>query len=368
MIPIAKPLMGEEEMAAVREVLKSGILAQGPKVREFEDAFAQYIGVSHAIATSSGTAALHAALLAMGIKNGDEVITSPFSFIASANSVLYCGAKPVFADVREEDFNIDPGEIRKKITKKTRAVIPIHLYGLPADMDEINEIARDKGLLVLEDACQAHGAEYKGKKAGSIGDAAVFSFYPTKNMTTGEGGMITTNNDEFAEKARMLRDHGSRKKYLHEVLGFNFRMTSMCAAIGVEQLKKIEQFNARRIRNAEYLTKKLSGIGGLVLPKAQPGRKHVFHQFTIRVVKEEFGISRDDLIKLLNEKGVGTGVHYPVPIHKQPLYVQLGYKDSLPISEKLANEVVSLPIHPSVSESDLDLISEVLENAKTKGG
>lgn len=350
MIPIAKPLIGEEEINAVNEILRSSIIAEGPKVREFEENFADYIGVEYAIATSSGTAALYIALLAHNIKSG-EVITTPFTFIATSNSILHAGAKPIFADIGE-DFNIAPEKIEEKITKKTRAILPVHLYGQPADMASIMEIAENHNLIIIEDAAQAHGAMYKGKKVGSFGTGA-FSFYPTKNMTTGEGGIITTNDEKVAKKARMIRDHGSSRRYYHEILGFNFRMTDINAAIGIEQLKKLDKFNHKRRENAGYLTKKIEDLEGIITPKIYTDREHVFHQYTIRVTKE-FRISRDEVIKKLNENGIGVGVYYPMPIHKQPFYIDLGYNDVLPISESMAKEVVSLPIHPLITKENLD--------------
>lgn len=355
MIPIAKPLIGEEEINAVNEVLRSGNLVQGPRVREFEENFADYIGVDHAIATSNGTTALQVALLAHETKSG-EVITTPFTFIATSNSILHAGAKPVFADIGE-DFNISPEEIEEKITKETRAILPVHLYGQPADMTPIMEIAEDNDLIVIEDAAQAHGATYKRKKVGSFG-TGTFSFYPTKNITTGEGGIMTTDDEKVAKKARMIRDHGSSRKYYHEILGFNFRMTDISAAIGIEQLKKIDEFNKKRRENAEYLTKKIEDLKGIIPPKSYMHREHVFHQYTIRVTKE-FG-SRDEVARRLNENGIGTGIYYPIPIHKQPLYLDLGYNDVLSISEGIAKEVVSLPIHPAITKEDLNHIAETL--------
>ena len=355
MIPIAKPLIDQEEIDGVVSVLKSGTIAEGPKVKEFEEAFAKYIGAGHAIAVNSGTAALHVALLAKGIGKGDEVITTPFSFIATANSVLYTGAKPVFADIDESTYNLDPNGLEKKITKNTKAIIPVDLYGNPAEMGAIMDIASDHGLAVIEDACQAHGAEYLGKKAGSF-DVGCFSFYPTKNMTTSEGGMITTDDAEVVETARMLRSHGSRARYYHEALGFNLRMTDIGAAIGLAQLRKIDKFTSKRIDNAEYLNKMLGDIPGIVTPAVREGCKHVFHQYTIRVT-EEYGMSRDSLAKKLNSAGISTGIYYPLPIHKQPYYVSLGYDECHPVSERLAGQVLSLPVHPSLSHDDLDVIS-----------
>jgi len=352
MIPIAKPLLGKEEIDAVTEVLSSGMIAQGPKVEEFELAFSEYTGCEYAAAVNSGTAALHIALLAHGIGKEDEVITSPFTFIATANSILYTGAKPVFADIEPDTFNIDPEKIQEKITSKTKAIMPVHLYGHSADMKAIMEIAEDRKLVVIEDACQAHGAKCLGKRVGSFGTGA-FSFYPTKNMTTSEGGMITTNDKEIAEKSKMIRAHGSKVRYLHEMLGFNLRMTDIAAAIGLVQLKKLDGFTATRQKNASMLSAGLKGISGVVPAITKPGCIHVFHQYTIRAQK------RDELAAFLKENEIGTGIHYPIPIHKQPYYMELGYKDSLPVSEKAAEEVLSLPVHPALSRDDVQKIIKV---------
>ncbi|RLG59289.1 MAG: aminotransferase DegT [Candidatus Hydrothermarchaeota archaeon] len=360
MIPIAKPLIGEEEKRAVLEVLSSGMLAQGKKVAKFEENFADYIKVKHAIAVNSGTSALHAALLACGIRRGDEVITTPFSFIATANAILYCQAKPVFADIDEKTFNIDPEQIKEKITSKTKALLVVHLYGLPCEMQAIKEICEDYKLLLIEDACQAHGAEYKGKRVGSFGDAGVFSFYPTKNMTTGEGGMITTNNEKIAEKARLIREHGAKQRYLHETLGYNYRMTDIAAAIGIEQLKKLDKMNGTRIKNAEILTKGIRGINGITLPFVPLGTKHVFHQYTIRIT-EDYKLTREQLIEKMKANGIATMIYYPIPIHKQPLYIKLGYKDKLPNAEKACEEVLSLPVHAGVDRDGINRIIEVIK-------
>ena len=367
MIPIAKPMIGSEEIDAVAETMRSGGLAQGLRVQTFEERFADYIDVSHAVATSSGTAGLHVALLAHGIGAGDEVVTTPFSFIATANAVLFTGARPVFADIGE-DYNIDPEKVLETVTPKTKAVLPVHLYGCPAGMKAIREIAEDYHLTIIEDACQAHGATYDGKKVGSFG-TGVFSFYPTKNMTTGEGGMITTDDPKIAKRARMLRDHGSSRRYVHEILGYNLRMTDMGAAIGMVQLTKLDQFNSGRRRNAAQLTGELKHAPGITTPDDVPG--HVFHQYTVRVSGGDGGRgvdgggdgngTRDGLVTYLGEKGIGTGIYYPIPIHKQPLYQKLGFEDSLPVSERFADEVLSLPVHPAVSEADLDYITETIK-------
>jgi dTDP-4-amino-4,6-dideoxygalactose transaminase len=354
MILVAKPQIDEAEIEAVSEVLRSGMIAQGQRVADFEQAFAEYNGVDHAVAVNSGTAALHAALLANGIGKGDEVITSPFSFVATANSVLFTGATPVFADIEPEAFILDPGLVAEKITPRTKAIMPVHLYGHPADMDAMRDLAEDKHLLLIEDACQSHGATFRGKKVGSFGTGA-FSFYPTKNMTTSEGGMLTTNSREVAEKARMVRAHGSAQRYLHEMLGFNLRMTDICAAIGLVQLQKLDGYTAKRQQNAGKLTKGLQGTENIVCPTVKEGCSHVFHQYTIRTEK------RDELAAYLNSRGIGTGIHYPIPIHRQPYYQELGYTDSMPISEKASREVLSLPVHPQLAEGDLDLIISTIK-------
>ena len=355
MIHIAKPLMGEEEKQAVLEVLDSGMIAQGPRVKAFEAAFAEMCGVGHAVATTNGTTALHVALLSHGIGAGDEVITSPFTFISTANSVLFTGARPVFVDIDSGTFNIDPAQIDDAITPRTRAILPVHLFGLMADMGAIMEIARAHGLVVIEDACQAHGAACQGRPAGSFG-TGTFSLYPTKNITSAEGGMITTNDEEIAERCRVIRQHGMRRRYYHDELGFNFRMTDVHAAIGLVQLGKLDRFNAARRANAAYLTEHLEGV---VTPTEPEGYRHVFHQYTIRVP----GGRRDELTTHLRENGVGCGIYYPVPIHQQTYYVEeLGYDDHLPAAEQAAEEVTSLPVHPALTEADLEKIVETVND------
>ena len=358
MIPIASPIIGEEEKRAVEAVLESGILAQGPQVKAFEEEFASYVGTEEAIATSSGTTALHIALLSAGVKEGDEVITTPFTFIASANSILYCGAKPVFVDIGE-DYNIDESQVSSAITEKTKALLVVHLYGNPCQMDVLMDIAEDHELIVIEDACQAHGAEFKNKRVGSFG-IGCFSFYPTKNMTCGEGGMITTNDKDVAEKARLLRNHGSKVRYYHDILGFNFRMTDISAAIGREQLKKLEKFNQLRIKNAERLNHGLSKISGIITPVVRPERVHVYHQYTIRITPD-FPLSRDEVMEVLKEKEIGYAVFYPLPIYKQKLYLDLGYDLKLPKCEELSSQVLSLPVHPSLTSEDIDTIISAFE-------
>jgi len=352
-IPIARPLIGDDEKASVLEVLNSGQLAQGPKVREFEQRFAAWTGSQFAVAVSSGTSALHLALLAHGIGPGDEVITTPFSFVASANCALFVGARPVFADIEPDMFTLDPAQVKLKITLRTRAIVPVHLYGQPCDMEPLAAVAKAHDLVIIEDACQAHGARLGGRPVGSWGTAC-YSFYPTKNMTTVEGGMITTNDAAIAERARLLRDHGSAHRYQHDLLGYNMRLTDVQAAIGLSQLRKIDALTAQRCANAEYLNHGLKGLKGVETPRVRPSAQHVYHQYTIRVPE------RDWLAARLGENGIGVGIHYPTPIHQQPLYRQKGYVDRLPNAEQACREVLSLPVHPSLSRADLDCIVETL--------
>ena len=346
-IPIAKPQMGEEEKAAVIAVLESGMLAQGKRVAEFEVRFAEMCGVRHAVAVASGTAALWLTLLAHDIGPGDEVITTPFSFIASANCILYVGARPVFVDIEPDTCLIDADAVEASITERTRAILPVHLYGQPCDMAAIMEIAGRHGLVVVEDACQAHGATFEGQPVGSFG-CGCFSFYPTKNMTTGEGGIVTINDDALAERLRLLRNHGQSRRYHHDILGYHFRTTDIQAAIGLAQLEKLPIWNEQRIANARYLSQRLPGVR---VPVVRPNRWHVFHQYTIRVSGD-----RQALQDYLAEQGIGTAIHYPCPIHHQRVYQSLGYDDVLPQAEAAGREVLSLPIHPAVSQFDLDRI------------
>lgn len=357
MIKIASPRLGSEEEAAVIDVLRSGLLAQGEKVALFEKKFADFINSKHAIATSSGTTALHLALLGLGIGPGDEVITTAFSFIASTNAILYTGAKPVFVDIDPQTFNLNPEIITEKITEKTKAILVVHLYGLPADMKRISQIAKKYNLLVIEDACQAHGAMINNQMVGTFADVGCFSFYPTKNMTTGEGGMVVTNNDNVAEKVKLLREHGMKKRYYYEMLGYNFRMTEIAAVIGMVQLKKLDKFNAMRNSNATSLTKLLSLTPQVTTPYIPAGFSHVFHQYTIKLANKQL---RNSLQEYLYQNGVGSAIYYPLPIHKQRfLLSQLG-KVRLNNTEDVADRVLSLPIHPGVTKLDIALIAKLI--------
>ncbi len=351
MIPIARPLMGEEEKAGVWAALESGGLAQGARVRELEEAFAAYVGVRHAVATSSGTTALHLALLAAGVGEGDEVVTVPFTFIASANAILYTGARPRFVDVRADDFCMDATLVEAAITPRTRAILPVSLYGQPADLPGIAEIAARHGLALVEDAAQAHGAAIGERRSGSWG-IGCFSFYPTKNMTTGEGGMLTTDDGELAERARLLREHGMAVRYHHDVLGYNFRMTDVHAAIGLAQLPKLPGYNARRRAIAARYDGELRGV---ITPAVRPAVTHVYHQYTIRVAQ------RDAFADALGGRGVGSGVYYPIPVHRQKPFVALGYGDERhPVAERLSAEVLSIPVHPALSDDEVTTVIDAV--------
>ena len=362
-IPIARPVIGDEEVEAVARVLRSGILAHGPEVERFEEEFAEYVGVDYAVAVANGTVALDLVLKAYRVGPGDEVITTPFSFVATANAVLYQGARPVFADIDPETYNIDPDRVVEKITSRTRAIIAVHLYGHPADMKALREIAEDHDLILIEDAAQAHGAECHGVKAGAMGDAAAFSFYATKNMTTGEGGMVTTNDRRVAERVRVLRDQGQRGKYRHVTLGFNYRMTSLAAALGRVQLRRLDALNEARRRNAERLTRGLRGLPGIVTPVEREGCRHVYHQYVVRVTGGA-GVSRDELASRLASQGVGVAVHYPTTIPDQPLYRKLGITcPDCREARRAAREVLSLPVHPALEPGDLDYIVAAVSRA-----
>lgn len=359
LISIAKPQVEKNEINEVIKVLKSGELSQGKWVEEFENSFAKFCLTKYAIAVSNGTTALQLALLALGVKQGDEVITTPFTFIATSNSILYTGAKPVFVDIDQGTFNIDPDFIEKKITSKTKVILPVHLYGLPADMDKISKIAKKHKLYVIEDAAQAHGAMIGTRLAGNFGDLAAFSFYSTKNITTGEGGMVTTNNEVFAKRLKILRNHGMERRYHHDILGFNFRMTNIAAAIGIHQLKKLNKFNKKRAENARFLTKQLSEIKGIATPFIPKNFTHVFHQYTILVKKGKN--ERDKLTQYLNKNGINASVYYPIPAYKQNFMLQLYPNLHLKNAEAAADQVLSLPIHPAVKKEDLARIANLIK-------
>lgn len=357
MIPLIKPLLGSEEQRLVSEVLLSGELAQGRYVEKFERDFSVYLGCKFGIATSSGTSALHVALMSLGIRPGDKVITTPFSFVATANAILYVQASPVFSDIDLDNYNLSPEAFRNtlKAHPDAKAVIVVHLYGLPAKMPEIMKIAKAHGLAVIEDCAQAHGASINGKKVGTFGDFGAFSFYPTKNMTCGEGGMLTTQDEDLAKKARVLINHGQKIKYFHDVLGYNFRMTNIHAAIGIEQLLKLPSFNQRRKEIACRYSTEVTNPA-FVKSVSLPGVEHVYHQYTVRVN------NRNIFMDFLEKRGIGYGIHYPKAIPDQPLYAQGKILGSCSNARKAAEEVISIPVYPGLTEQEVDYIVSSLQD------
>jgi perosamine synthetase len=362
LIPINAPQIGEEEIEAVVKVMKSGMLTHGlgagPMITKFEKKFAKFVKAKHAIAVNTGTSALHLAITGAGVKQGHEVILPSFTFVSTAEVIAMVGAKPVFVDIDPETYNISPRKIEKAITKKTKAIMPVDLYGLPADMQPIREIADKHGLTIIEDACQAHGASYKKKPPGAFAGAACWSFYGSKNMTTGEGGMITTNDDELAEKMRFMRSHGEKEKYQSLMLGHNYHMPEIQAAIGCVQLKKLPKFSAKRRENAERLSAKLGKAENLQLPKELRGFKHSWYLYTVRL-KDAKRKKRDKTVETLRQKGIGAEVYYVNPIHVMPYYSKFG-KYRLQETEKAARQVFSLPVHPGVTAKQIDFIGETV--------
>jgi len=346
MIPVAKPEIGKAERKAVDRIMRSGLLAQGPEVASFEKEFSRFVEDRECVAVNSGTSALHVALLTLGIGKGDEVIVPSFTFAATANSVALTGATPVFVDIDPQTFCIDPVAIVNAITSKTKAIQVVHLYGLPADMTAIMRIAKKHKLLVVEDAAQAHLANIEGKPVGTFGDAAAFSFYPTKNMTSGEGGMIVFKEPSAARIGRLYRNQGMEKRYENEIVGFNLRMTDIHAAIGRVQLTKLSEKTLRRQQNAAFLSEHISrSVDTPIIPS---GFSHVFHQYTIKVQGD-----REVFASKLTELGVGSGVYYPIPVHELPAF---GKKKSLPNTSQVCAQVLSLPVHPALSHRDLKKI------------
>ncbi|TFG07846.1 DegT/DnrJ/EryC1/StrS family aminotransferase [Candidatus Thorarchaeota archaeon] len=373
MIPIAKPILGQQEIEAVVEVLKSGFLAEGKVSREFEKAFAEYVGTEYATVATNGTAALSTALDALEIKPGDEVITTPFTFIASANTIAMMGAVPIFVDIDPSTYNISPERIEGAITEKTRAIMPVHIFGMPAEMKRIMEIAEDHDLFVLEDACQAHGAEIDGKKVGSFAHVSAFSFYATKNMMTGEGGMITTDDEEIYDRCLMIKNHGRGKKggYSHFRIGYNNRMMDLVSAIGIEQLKRLPGVVKARRQNAAYYDDMFSELKSVVPQEELKNFESSYHVYAPLLHHEE--IDRDKMIDLLKKHEVGSRSVYALPCHKQDTYLNIedwrwaefvDYPDyseiSLPASEMVGNKHFEIPVHPGVSKEDREHIAHVV--------
>ncbi|WP_426183989.1 DegT/DnrJ/EryC1/StrS family aminotransferase [Microbacterium sp. TWP3-1-2b2] len=346
-IPPARPIIGDEEREAVDRVLRSGMVAQGPEVATFEKEFSEhFVPGRPSVAVNSGTAGLHLGLLAAGVGPGDEVIVPSFTFAATGNSVALTGGTPVFVDIEPDTFSLDPEAVAAAITPKTKGILPVHLYGHPARMRELEALAAARGIALYEDAAQAHGAALDGRPVGSFGDFAMFSLYPTKNMTSGEGGMVTTATDELARVVKLLRNQGMERQYENEIVGFNARMTDIHAAIGRVQLTKVDAWTKTRQDNAAFLDANLHGV---VVPPVAEGAVHVYHQYTVRVLED-----RDGFVKALkDEHNVGAGVYYPIPNHRLPSLAAYAPGLNLPETERAAREVVSLPVHPSLSQDDL---------------
>jgi dTDP-4-amino-4,6-dideoxygalactose transaminase len=344
---------------AIRDVIESNAFAGGPFVERFEEDFAAYCNSSYAIGLGSGTEALWLTLMALGVGPGDDVITVPNTFMATAEAITYCGARPVFVDVDERTYTLDPDSLEQAVTARTKAIIPVHLFGQPADMDSILKFARRRGLFVIEDACQAHGAEYQGRRAGTLGDAGCFSFYPGKNLGAfGEAGAVVTDNAELQEKIRILRDHGQVRKYHHTMIGWNCRMDGIQAAALRVKLRYLEKGNQLRRSHAAHYDQALSDMEEIVTPAHSADVRHVYHVYAIRVQE------RDEIMRLLGEKGIGCGVHYPIPVHLQEAYRSLGYaQGDFPIAERCAAEFISLPMFPELTSAQLEIVVQGVKEA-----
>jgi len=343
----------------LKDVFGSSSFILGPNVEALENEVADYIGTKHAVGVASGTDALHLALVASGIKKGDEVITTPFTFIATAEAISYVGAVPVFVDVDEHTFNMDVKLLRTKVTPRTKAILPVHLFGHPANMGKVLEFANTHGLKLIEDCAQSFGASYKFTKTGSFGDAGCFSFFPSKNLGCyGDGGMVTTDSDKVAEELRSLRNHGSKVRYHHDTVGFNSRLDEIQACVLRVKLKRIDDYNRLRRERAKQYTEWLWSVNGVTTPVEQKGYLHVYHQYTILSPK------RDSIMKALSEKGIASAVYYPIPLHLQKCYKSLGYrKGEFPVTERLAEQVLSLPMYPELPPEDVDLICGTIQEA-----
>ncbi len=358
--------LDEREIRAVAKVLESGRLRAGPVVEDFEARFAKSVGARHAVAVNSGTAALHLAYQAL-LKRGDEIIVPDFTFVATASMALAVGARPVFADVDPATYTLDPADAERRITEKTRALAPVHLYGHPADIDPLKRLARKYRLRIIWDAAQAHGAQWRGRDVGSFADVVCYSFYPSKNMTTGEGGMLATSDEKLAAQFRLGRSHGEASRYGHTQLGFNFRLTDVAAALGREQLRKLPRALRHRRSNAARLMRGLQGVPGLKLPHRAPQSCHAFNLFTVRVDPEVLGMSRDEFQEALARQGVETAVHYPRALHQQPMFRGWGEDRNFPVSTELAQTVLSLPVHPALTEMDLARIIRAVRSVCGRG-
>jgi dTDP-4-amino-4,6-dideoxygalactose transaminase len=366
-IPIARVQLDPREISAVEKVLKSGYLRAGRVTQDFEEEFARVVGARHAIAVSSGTAALFLAYQAL-LEPGDEVIVPDFTFVATAAMAAAAGCKPVLADVDPETFTLTTQEVERCMTRRTRALAPVHLYGCPADVRGLTQIAKRHGLKIIWDAAQAHGAEFRGQDVGSFPDVVCYSFYPTKNLTTGEGGMLATSNRKLAEKLRLLASHGEATRYRHILIGHNLRITDIASAIGREQLRKLPAALRRRRENARLLTKGLRGLPGIRTPRAGPAAAHAYCLYTVTLDPKVLGMNRGEFQRALLRRGIETAVHYPLPLHRQPIFRGYGSDGDFPVSTRLAKSVVSLPVHPALTRRDLHRItSAIREIAGARG-
>lgn len=367
-IPYGRQTIEEDDIQAVVEALKADLITTGPRTEEFEKVVAEYVGAKYAVAVANGTAALHLACLAAGLKEGDEVITTPLTFVASANCILYCGATPVFADVDPETYNIDPNDVRRKITDKTKAIIPVHYTGQPCEMDDLLQIAKEYNLIIIEDAAHALGANYKGRKIGSISDMTTFSLHPVKHITTGEGGIVTTNNKEYYDKIMLYRTHGITKDpslmtknegawYYQQIdLGFNYRITDIQCALGISQIKKLDKFIRRRLEIVERYNQAFSNSSGIVIPKQLEGCNSSWHLYVIQVTEKD----RKHVFDELRACGLGVMVHY-IPVYTQPYYQEHGYQDvCCQNAEAVYRNIISLPIYPLLTEEEQDYVIEQL--------
>ncbi|HRB04520.1 MAG TPA: DegT/DnrJ/EryC1/StrS family aminotransferase [Ilumatobacteraceae bacterium] len=364
MIPITVVKVGEEEEALVRQVLRSGMLAQGSMVQQFEQHCCEMTGAQHAVAVNNGTTALVVALEALQLQPGDEVVTSPFTFVATLNAILEAGATARFADVRDTDFNLDPDTLPAALTERTRVLLPVHLYGQAAEMTRIAAVADSHQLAIVEDAAQAHGAHYNGRPIGRFGQAT-FSFYATKNLNAGEGGVVTTDDDKLADRLRLLRNHGMRARYQYELAGHNYRLTDLAAAVAIPQFARLPAIIAARTANAEYFNHHLAGVDGLVTPLTLPGRTHAWHQYTVRITAD-CPVDRDTVLHRLNDTGIGAGVYYPRAVYDYECYrahPRVHIDGGSRVAERVAGEVISLPVHQHLTEGERDQVVSAVQAA-----
>lgn len=364
LIPIAKPVFADKEIKDLVKILKSGHVRQGRKTEEFERRFCEKVGCMHAYAVNSGTAALHTALLSI-LKPGDEAIVPAFTFIASASTIYFSNARPVFADINEETFTIDPEDVKEKVSPRTKAIVPVHLFGHGADMKALQEIAQDHDLYIISDSAQAHGTKVNEKDVGSFDDLNCYSFYATKIITTGEGGIVTTNNEELYERGKLIRSHGQKSKYYHTLLGLNYRMTDISAVLGLNQLERLESFVEKRRQNAMTLTQGIRKINGIRPPVVKSNVHHSFCQYSVLMDLHEYKCSRDEFLEALKAENVGCSVHYPIPLTKQPAFIGILKVNECPVAEDVSKRIFSIPVHPHLESVDLKKILEGLEKVSS---